>query len=362
VSDPLGGLDPVAPEPPVRRPFLPATYGLLFALAAMFFAEMAVAGDFAGESDYALVRLGSLISGAIRDGDFWRIGSYAFLHIGWLHILTNGWSLWILMPQVELAFGSTLALGFFSATALLGGMTSFSWALLRGHEVFAAGASGGVFGLFGATISLLYRVRHRFSAEQQRSMRRQVVLNLLLNAFIAFRFPVDNAAHLGGLLSGVLLGLLAPQRSLSRHFWQRPTKWLLYASILVLGALEGAAIGRAVKPKPRLLRGPGVEAKIDPLFIPVGPGKAAFPGAAVLDIRREPVPFAIATNDTRLRVGGREWLRTAVSQSGAERVVLETPDGTGKLVVEMLCGEEFCHGERGASMLEPTLLSVRGMR
>lgn len=360
MTDPLGGLEEVPKERP-RRPFLPATYGLLFALGAMFVAEMAVAGDFAGESDYALVRLGSLISGAVRDGDFWRIGSYAFLHIGWLHILTNGWSLWILMPQLELAFGSTLSLGIFCATALLGGATSFGWALFRGHEVFAAGASGGVFGLFGATISLLYRVRHRFSAEQQRAMRRQVVLNLLLNAFIAFRFPVDNAAHLGGLFSGVLVGLLAPQRSLQRHFWQRPTKWLLFASILVLGSFEGAAVGRAVKPKPRVLRGPSVEAKIDPLFIPVAPGKAIFPGAAELGIRREPVPFAIETDDTRVRVAGREWLRTAVRDSGAEKVLLETPDGAGKLVVELLCGEDFCKGERGAAMLEPTLQSARSV-
>jgi rhomboid protease GluP len=358
VTDPLGGLDPIPRERP-KRPFLPATYGLLFALAAMFFAEMAVAGDFAGESDYALVRLGALISGAVRDGDFWRIGSYAFLHIGWLHILTNGWSLWILMPQLELAFGSTLSLGVFCATALLGGATSFSWALLRGHEVFAAGASGGVFGLFGATVSLLYRVRHRFSAEQQRSMRRQVVLNLLLNAFIAYRFPVDNAAHLGGFLSGIAFGLLAPQRSLDRRFWQRPAKWVLFASILVLGSMEGAAVGQAVKPKPRVLRGPGVEAKIDPLFIPVAPGKAVFPGRAELGIRREPMPFAIEMDDTRVRVGGRDWLRTAVNQSGVEKVVLETPDGAGMLIVELLCGEDFCRGERGASMLEPTLLTAR---
>jgi membrane associated rhomboid family serine protease len=295
----------------------------------------------------------------VRDGDFWRIGSYAFLHIGWLHLLSNCWAMWVVLPQLELAFGSNIALGFFCASALAGGATSYSWALFRGHDMLAAGASGGAVGLMGAMVALLFRVRQRFSKEARASLTRQILFNLLINVGIAFSFPVDNAAHLGGLACGLLLGGLAPQRSLPRRPWQPPAKWIALASILVLGSLAGAAVGRAVKPKPRTLRGPGVEAQVDPLFVPIKPGIAEFPGAARILIERTEQAPAPEADDERVRIAGRDWLRERSVQKGQDVQQLETSDGDGSLLVGLACADPACRGERGDRLLEVTARTVK---
>jgi len=281
VSDPFGVLPPPPPPPPEplpKRPFLPVTYALLVALALAFLAEGIVGHDASVESGVALIRMGALYLPAIRDGDYWRLGSYAFLHIGWLHIAANCWSLWILLPQLELAFGSNLALGFFSATSIAGGAASVGWAVLRGHdELLAAGASGGVMGLFGAALAFAWRTRHRFSPAARRVLMRQLILNLLINVYIAFSFPVDNAAHLGGLFFGFILGTLAPQGSLPRGWWQKPIQWFVVASVLVLASMEGAAFTRAVKPKPHCCGAPASRRRSADCF-PPGRVMRSFPG------------------------------------------------------------------------------------
>jgi rhomboid protease GluP len=359
VSDPFGGLPAPPPAPEPKRPFLPATYGLLAAMGVFFLAELYVAGDASGESTVALMRLGALFPPAVRDGDFWRLGSYAFLHIGWMHLFFNCWAIWVVLPQLELAFGSNLALGFFCATALAGGAASYGWETFRGHALLAAGASGGAFGLMGAMVALLFRVRHRFSKEARASLTRQIVFNLLINVGIAFSFPVDNAAHLGGLACGLILGGLAPQRSLPRRFWQSPAKWTTLASILVLGSLQGAAVGRAVKPKPRVLRGPGVVAQVDPLFVQIKPGIAEFPGAARIVIEHTEQPPAPEADDERVRIAGRDWLRQRAVQKGQEVQQLATSEGEGSLLVGLACADPGCRGERGDRLLELTARTVR---
>ena len=358
MSDPFGGLPP-PPEEQQARPFLPAAYGLLAALGVAYAAELWLGRDPSGESSLALLRMGALWRTAFDDGDFWRIGSYAFLHIGWLHIACNGWSIWMVMRQLELAFGSNLTLGFFSATALAAGGASLGWAALHGHDTFAAGASGGAFGLFGAEIALLFRIRHRFSAETRRSLLRQLFFNLVINLGIAVSFPVDNAAHLGGLFSGILLGLLAPQRSLPRRPWQEPVRWAVLASILVLGSLEGAAVGRVLKPKPRALRGPGVEARIDPAFAQSEPGIADSPIGARLGVFKG--PSSPGAGGEQVRIGGRAFSRSrSKDRSGNDRTQLVTAaeDG-GSLIVELLCGDRSCRGESGDQLMEKAAETVR---
>jgi membrane associated rhomboid family serine protease len=364
VTDPFGGLPPPPPEPapppepPQKRPFLPVTYALLAALALAFAAEGFVGHDASVESGVALLRMGALYLPAVRDGDWWRLGSYAFLHIGWLHIAMNAWSLWILLPQLELAFGSNLTLGFFSATSIAGGAASVGWAIARGKDVLAAGASGGLFGLFGATIALAFRTRHRFSPQTRKVLLRQLVFNLLINAYIAFSLPVDSAAHIGGFLSGLILGMLAPQRSLPQGWWQKPTRWFVVASALVLASMEGAAVARAVKPKPRTLRGAGVEAQIDGAFIPEQSGHAGIPGAAALFIRREAEPLPPGENVER--IGDRDWVRQhSTDGDGDEHSLLAASDGSGRVIIEFTCGDPFCRGEKGDQLLELTARTLR---
>jgi membrane associated rhomboid family serine protease len=368
VIDPLGGISEPAPpeaEPePQRttRPPRPTTWALLLMIAVGFLAEALVGRDPAVESTVALFRLGALYGPAVRDGDFWRIGSYALLHIGWVHLLVNAYALWILAPQLELTYGSNVTLGLFSATALAGGAASAIWGFHTGNAHLAAGASGGIFGLFGATVALYLRVRKGLPEPVRRSIVRAIAINLLINLAIAFKAPVDNAAHLGGLISGVLLGLVAPLLRGERLWWHGAARIALVVSALALASMEGAAVARAVKPRPRTLRGPGVEAQVPWLLVPVQPGVAGLPGVAEAHLRREERPLRIAPGEDAVRIGERTWLRRRASEDGGEQAVYEAADGKGTLIIEFLCWDAVCRGAAGDAMVAQVARTARSLQ
>ena len=366
MSDPLGGLAPEAPPagapPPAKqkRPFTPTTWALLGALAIAFVAEGLVGHDAAVESSVALLRLGALYLPAVRDGDWWRIGSYAFLHIGWAHIAMNGYALWILAPQLELTYGSNLTMGLFAATAMAGGGASIAWAVLRGGQpVLAAGASGGLFGLFGGTLALAWRLRHRIPPEMRKSVLRRTLFTLAINVAIAAYFPVDSAAHAGGLLSGIALGLVAPLLSMPERPWHRATRWFLVGSALLLAAMEGAAFARAVRPKPRTLKGNGIQAQVPGLFVPLEPGLAGIPGEAMLAISSDGEGLQIQAGDDAVRIGDRTWVRERTEEKGAQIVRLAASEGSGRVVIELWCGSDFCRGPEGDRIYEQVARTVR---
>jgi len=355
VIDPLGGIpEQVEPEPqPQRtlRPPRPTTWALLAVLAVTFLAEALIGKDVSVEDPVALFRLGALYTPAVRDGDFWRIGSYALLHIGWLHLLFNAYALWILAPQLELTYGSNQTLGLFCATALAGGAASAAWSFYIAAERLAAGASGGVLGLFGATVALYLRVRKGLPGPVRQGVMRAVAINLLINLVIAFTAPVDNAAHLGGFLSGLLLGLVAPLARSEPRPWHGATRLLLVLSALAFASLEGAAVARAVKPRPRTLRAPGVEAQVPWLLVPVEPGVAAFPEAAEVRLSHQDAPLRISPGDDAVRIGDRTWLRRRWSEDGTDRALYETADGNGTLAFEFDCRHRVCRGAAGEAMV-----------
>src|SRR5439155_704199 len=176
--DPLGGLPQDADGAPAdrrsaevraaeerHRPPAPTTVALLAVIGILFLAEIWL-GRGLDPDPVALFRLGSLSAAAVRDGDWWRLGSYAFLHGGPLHLLFNAYALWILMRPIEGLFGPAVALGLFAATAIAGGEASIFASTLR-HSPWqqAVGASGGIFGLFGAHVALYWRLRHRLAPE-----------------------------------------------------------------------------------------------------------------------------------------------------------------------------------------------------
>lgn len=366
MSDPLGGLSPEPPQAEVekpqrpKRPFTPTTWAILAVLAAAFAAEGIVGGDSKVESSVALVRLGALFLPAVRDGDWWRIGSYAFLHIGWTHIAMNAWALWILGPQLELTYGSNTTMGFFAATAMAGGGASMLWAILRGGQpVLAAGASGGLFGLFGATVALAWRLRHRIPPGGRRSVFRRILFTLAINVAIAAYFPVDSAAHLGGLVSGAALGLVAPLPLVGPRPWDRIAQWFLVGSALLLAAMEGAAFARAVKPRPRTLHAAGVEAQVPGLFIPLEPGLAGIPGEAMLAISKDGEALQIVPGDDAVRIGDRTWVRERTEEKGAQIVRLAASEGSGRVVIELWCGSDFCRGQNADRIYEQVARTLR---
>lgn len=209
-----------------------ATKVLLAAMFAMFVVEVLVGGAdtaIGGPSSETLFRLGAMYPPAIANGQYWRLFSAIFLHIGFLHIAFNAYALWLFGPLVEQAYGRTRFLAIFFVTGFVASAASYAFGPLN---AVGAGASGAIFGVFGAFIA--YNWRRRDLALAAANLRLAVML-IVLNIALAIWSPaIDWRAHVGGLISGVVAGTVA------EGFGTRQTRTAVaiggFAALIVVGA------------------------------------------------------------------------------------------------------------------------------
>lgn len=160
-------------------------------------------------SPITLIEFGAKYNPLILEGEWWRIVTSMFLHVGFLHLFMNMLALFYLGTAVERIYGSFRFFFIYFLAGIAGGLTSFVF-----NTQVAAGASGAIFGLFGA---LLY-----FGVIHKKLFFRTMGWNLLfiigLNIFIGATIPqIDNSAHMGGLIGGFLAsGALSLPRTKKR--------------------------------------------------------------------------------------------------------------------------------------------------
>lgn len=182
----------------------PVTLGLIAACCAAFVWQIE-AGVLDDEA--ALIRGGALVREALLRGEIWRLASSMFLHADLGHIVGNMVPLFILGAACEHAFGGARAAGIYLAAGLAGGVATAALDPLP-----TVGASGAVFGLMGCLVAVLQRLRHKI---RMRDGRIAVVVGLwaLWQIALGFTSPwIANFAHIGGFVTGGLLGLLIPPR------------------------------------------------------------------------------------------------------------------------------------------------------
>jgi len=137
------------------------------------------------------------------DKQYWRLFTSMFLHFGIIHILANMWCLWSLGRLSERLLGSFTTAGLYLLTGMGASLLSLSWDPMR----VSAGASGAIFGIAGALITVLYYGQLNLPKQSVRSLLGYVVRFCLLNLFFGLQARVDNMAHLGGMVTGLLMGL-----------------------------------------------------------------------------------------------------------------------------------------------------------
>ena len=136
---------------------------------------------------------------AVADGEVWRIFTSAFLHYSVTHILFNMWALWVVGPPLERWLGRSRFLSLYILSALGGGVLVY---LLSPLNSATAGASGAIFGLFGAT----FVVGKRLNMDV-----RGVVALIAINLAFTFVLPLMSSqqiswqGHIGGLVTGMLV-------------------------------------------------------------------------------------------------------------------------------------------------------------
>jgi membrane associated rhomboid family serine protease len=168
--------------------------GVLLVCAAIFVLEFV-----SPELRNAVFLFGAQINPAVAVGQWYRLFTAAFLHADMMHILFNMWALYLFGPHLERQAGSVAFAALYLGSAAAGGAAFY---LLEPSGV-AVGASGAIFGLFGAWLAAAYRNRH---TAWGRSGFQQLLLLLGIN--LALPLVVDNIAwqaHLGGLVAGMLI-------------------------------------------------------------------------------------------------------------------------------------------------------------
>ena len=181
---------------PVQRVW--ATYVFLGLIIAVFLGQLA-ATQFLGEdlvADYA-VKDNALIA----QGEYWRLLTAIFVHANILHIAFNAYALYIIGRDVERFYGAVR----FTLVFMLAGLSGSVFSLIFTPEP-SLGASGAIFGLIGAEAVFLFRHRQLFGDRARRALQSIILVALINFGFGLSVQGIDNFAHLGGLIGGLILG------------------------------------------------------------------------------------------------------------------------------------------------------------
>jgi rhomboid protease GluP len=196
-------------------------------------AQMGQAPSMGGISGEVLLRLGAK-SPYILVGQWWRLVTAVFLHAGLLHIGMNLWCLMDLGPEVESLFCASKFIVLYLVTGVAGFLLSLWWSPFG----MSVGASGAIMGLIGVLIGASFHLGHL--GRDYRSMLWRWVLYIFI--FSIF-FRVDNAAHIGGLVTGLALGYLVPQGEpetrASQNLWNALA---IFSVIIIAGSFALMAL------------------------------------------------------------------------------------------------------------------------
>lgn len=180
---------------------------LILANVATFIAMgFAGAGWFEVDSLLPYVRFGANKGAATAMGEWWRLVACMFLHFGLLHLLLNAWALFQVGLLVERLFGRLLFTLVYFGSGVLGSLATLHW---NGDKVWSAGASGAVFGVYGALLGYLVREKQTVPRSVFQPLLKSTLVFAGFNLFYGAVHPnIDNAAHIGGFVAGALLGAI----------------------------------------------------------------------------------------------------------------------------------------------------------
>ncbi|HYL39739.1 MAG TPA: rhomboid family intramembrane serine protease [Candidatus Binatus sp.] len=169
----------------------------------------------------------------VVQGQLYRLLSVTLVHANFLHLALNMYALYLIGPVVEGIWGSRLFALFYVLTGIAASATSIVFS-----PGPAVGASGAIFGLIGVLFAGT-RVHHPMLDQRARAIVPQLGILIVLNLVLGFSIGgIDNAAHIGGLVSGLWLGLIVPPGRVPtlRSMWQHPGGQPNTTSPLVMAA------------------------------------------------------------------------------------------------------------------------------
>lgn len=176
---------------------------------------------------------GANFAPATADGQWWRLGTAMFLHFGALHLGMNMLALWDGGKLVERMFGGVRFLAIYLISGVAGNLLSL---VVQGNDAVSGGASGAVFGIYGALLIYVWFARHQMQTVEFRWLFGGALAFSALTIAMGYIIPgIDNSAHIGGFVTGVAMAaLLLPglsnnpsRRELSLVQWLMGTAWVI---------------------------------------------------------------------------------------------------------------------------------------
>lgn len=206
------------------------TYGILGITFFMYFVLSINGGS---ENTVTLIQYGAKVNELIYLGEWWRLITPIFLHIGLAHLVLNSLIIYFLGSEVEMIIGHFRYLILYLMSGVLGNLTSFAL-----NNSISAGASTAIFGIFASTLVLANLYPYHTGIQLlSRNYLTLIVLNVV---FGMFSTSTDNAGHIGGLLGGYLIMYALS----SRNALNNPNrKRLIYAFAYVVVFVILLAIG-----------------------------------------------------------------------------------------------------------------------
>ena len=188
------------------------TTGLIVINVLVFFL-LSLRGD--TESGYFMLQYGAMYEPLVTEGhEYYRLITSLFLHFGIQHLLNNMVMLGALGYQLENEIGRIKFLLIYFISGIGGNLCSLYWNGSHGEQVISAGASGAIFGLMGALLYIVAVNRGRLGRLSGRGMLIMVALSLYFGLTSS---GVDNSAHIGGLIWGILITVLLYRRKRMDH-------------------------------------------------------------------------------------------------------------------------------------------------
>ena len=148
----------------------------------------------------SLIKWGANFRPVTLEGDWWRLITNCFLHIGFIHLLMNMYALLYIGLLLEPHLGKIRFLSAYLLTGLIASITSLWW-----HDLtISAGASGAIFGMYGVFLALL--TTNLIEKSARKALFSSIGIFVAYNLVNGLKGGIDNAAHIGGLIGGLVIG------------------------------------------------------------------------------------------------------------------------------------------------------------
>lgn len=204
-----------------KRPIV--TY-VIIAICVLMFILTYIFGN--GVSD--LIKYGANYDVLTKNGEYYRLFTSMFLHIGIFHLLCNMYSLYAIGKEIEIVFGKVKYLIIYILSGICGSILSLAFS----KNVVSAGASGAIFGLLGAMLYFGYHYRTYLGNTLKNSIIPVIVINLVLGFM---NTSINNAAHIGGLIGGILTTMMVgiPDKSSKKDKINGLILTIIYIAFLI---------------------------------------------------------------------------------------------------------------------------------